>query len=405
MNNELKPWAVGMVLGGVLIGAVGCAVAAPTDADRAAVVEGGNAFGLDLYARLSGEEGNLFLSPYSLSAALNMTYAGARGQTAAQMKEALHIKLAEDRLHPAFGAVNNDIRSAGKGGDCRLSVANALWAQKGYPFLKSYLAITKTHYDAGLTGLDFKTAPGDACKTINAWVEKRTDGKIKDLIQPRLIDELTRLVLTNAIYFKGKWATPFKTRYTKQQPFRLPGGKRVDVPMMHQAIKVAYLQTDNLQAVDLPYAGDRLSMTILLPKEVDGLPALEKALTTQKLASWIAGLQEQTIVVELPRFKMRKAFRLDESLKSMGMRDAFSRKDADFSGIDGKRWLFISAVVHQACVEVNEEGTEAAAGSAVIMKRRGRPTLFRADHPFLFLIRDRTTGSILFIGRVWEPKL
>jgi len=389
----------------VLIGATGGAAAAPTDAGREAVIEGGNAFGLGLYAKLSGQEGNLFLSPYSLSAALGMTYAGARGETAAQMKKALHVELAQDRLHSAFGRVSGDIRSAGKeGGDCRLSVANALWAQKGYGFLKSYLKVTKTHYDAGLNELDFKTSPDDACKTINAWVEKRTDGKIKDLIQPRLIDQLTRLVLTNAIYFKGKWATPFKMRYTEQRPFRLPGGKQVDATMMHQPMKVAYLQTDALQAIDLPYAGDRLSMTILLPKEVDGLPALEKTLTTRQLALWIAELRKQTVVVELPRFKMRRAFRLDEVLKSMGMRDAFSRKDADFTGIDGKRWLFISAVLHQACVEVNEAGTEAAAGSAVVMKRRGRPTLFRADHPFLFLIRERTTGSILFIGRVQEPK-
>jgi serpin B len=369
------------------------------------VVEGNDTFALDLYAKLREQEGNLFFSPYSISTALAMTYAGARGNTEKQMADVLHFDLPQEKLHPAFRKLIERMNAQGKESGYQLSVANALWAQKDYQFLRAFLNTTKSNYGAGLNQVDFVKATEAARKTINDWVEKRTEGKIKELIKPGILDSLTRLVLTNAIYFKGNWANQFKEKDTEDAPFTVARDRKVTVPMMSQKEQFAYAETETLQLLELPYVEDELSMVILLPKEVDGLPDLENSLTPGSLKEWLQHLTRQQVLVQVPRFKLTSEFRLEEVLKSMGMTDAFLLPPADFSGMTGVKDLFISAVIHKAFVDVNEEGTEAAAATAVVMKREvaAEPPVFRADHPFLFLIRDNQSGGILFLGRVVNP--
>ena len=374
---------------------------------RAAVVKGNNEFAFDLYAKLRGREGNLFLSPFSISTALAMTSAGARGGTEAGMAKVLHFTLPGEELHTAFAGLIRGLDEDKKGRGYELVVANALWGQKGYGFLKEYLDLTKSCYGAGLHEVDFEKAAEAARKTINAWVEEKTKEKIKDLIKPGVLSSLTRLVLTNAIYFKGQWASRFKKEATKDGPFTLSSGKKTAVPMMNQTEEFGYMEDGDVQALELPYIGDRLSMVVLLPKKVDGLAGLEESLTAKKLSKWLSAVRKQKVVVSLPRFKFTSEFGLADVLKSMGMTDAFLLPPADFSGMDGKKDLFISAVIHKAFVDVNEEGTEAAAATAVVMAlRMAAPEpvpIFRADHPFLFIIRDTESGNILFMGRMIDP--
>lgn len=372
-------------------------------ADVASVVEGNNAFAFNLYAKLRGKKGNLVFSPYSVSTALAMTYAGARGETAAQMEKVLHFTLGQENLHPAMADVVDDLNTRGGEGVYELVVANRLWGQKGYRFLDPFLKLNSTYYGAGLEQVDFARATDAARKTINAWVEDKTRDKIKELLKPGILDRLTTLVLTNAIYFKGNWASQFDRKHTREAPFRLTASKKINVQMMyHKASKFRTGRFPRVHLLELPYVGDDLSMVILLPDEVDGLAQVEKSLTTGNLTTWLARLREQKIAVSLPRFKITFGLDLAEVLASMGMPDAFSLPPADFSGMDGTRSLYISKVIHKAFVDVNEEGTEAAAATAVVMTRSA-PPVFRADHPFMFLIRDRKTGGILFIGRVMNP--
>jgi len=383
------------------------AIEAKDGADVKAVIEGNTLFALDLYGRLRKEDGNLFLSPYSISTALAMTYAGGRGETEKQMVKVLHFTLEQKQLHPAFAELQNTLNEGGKKGAYELSVANALWGQKGYPFLKDFLAMIKNSYGGGLNEVDFIKATESARTTINTWIEKKTNNKIKELIAPGVLNDLTRLVLTNAIYFKGKWAAQFEKKNTKEAPFILADGKKVNIPMMYQKSDFKYIEKEDLQILELPYRGDDLSMLLLLPRKMDGLPALESQLTKDSLQGWLTSMQgKREVVVYLPKFTMTKEFMLADVLRSMGMTDAFSLPPADFSGMTGKKDLFISAVIHKAFVDVNEEGTEAAAATAVVMRvSSAQMTVFRADHPFLFLIRDNHSGSILFIGRVADPTL
>ena len=387
--------------------------------DKQIVVAGNNEFAFDLYARLRSKEGNLFFSPYSISTALALAYCGARGQTESQMAAVLHLPtspgetavlketLAQTRFHSAFGEIIKDLNSRGEKGGYQLSVANALWGQKGYGFLEEYLELIETNYGGKLNEVDFVRSAETARKTINRWVEQKTNNKIKNLIPKGVLDSMTRLVLTNAIYFKGNWARQFIKDKTKDAPFTLADGEKVDAAMMNQTAEFNYLETGGFQGLELPYVDDDLSMIIMLPKEIDGLDEFEKTLTVENLSKWLRKLYKREVVVSVPKFKMTSQFGLASVLKSMGMTDAFS-SNANFSGINGKRDLFISAVIHKAYVDVNEEGTEAAAATAVTIKLTSigpaRIPIFRADHPFLFLIRDNHSGSILFIGRVMNPK-
>jgi serpin B len=370
------------------------------------IVKGNTEFALELYNQLrKQQDGNLFLSPYSISTALAMTYAGARGQTAEQMQKTLHFPAGEG-LHPLMGALIRQINDADNPRrGYKLTTANALWGQKGYPFLDAFVQLNKRDYGAGLKEVDFIRAAEAARGEINKWVEKETNDKIKDLMKPGTVTSDTRLVLTNAIYFKGDWASKFKKDLTKDAPFQKASGK-VNVPMMHQKARYKYAEAPDLQALEMPYVGKELSMVVLLPKKADNLAAVEKGLTPEALGKWLGQLREHEVEVFLPRIKVTAEFQLRPTLSAMGMPAAFEA-GADLSGIDGgKGSLAISAVVHKAFVDVNEEGTEAAAATGITIE----PTavrivpVFRADHPFVFLIRDNRSGSILFLGRLSDPQ-
>jgi len=373
--------------------------------DVAAAARSANDFAIDLYAQLRSEPGNLFLSPYSISTALTMTYAGARGNTAAEMRQALRYTLSDAKLHG--GAGNLGWQVAGSEG-CEISVANALWAQKDYPFLEEFTGLNATYYGAGLENLDFASDAEGARKRINGWVEERTRDRIKDLIPPGVLTPLTRLVLTNAIYFKGQWNEKFEKSATRDAPFFVKAGEKVTVPMMNQTEEFGYAEDDDVQVLEMGYRGDELSMVIVLPKAGDGLAKVEAGLTTKKLTAWIGNLSRRDVIVSVPRFTTNYTVSLKDTLIAMGMKDAFDPGAADFSGMaDTEEKIFIAAVIHKAFVEVNEEGTEAAAATAVIAELGGAPAappVFRADHPFIFMIRHRATGAVLFMGRLAKPE-
>jgi serpin B len=397
---------VGLSLGlTLLVGGAG-AVGQPTKARPNAVVEGNSRFAFDLYARLREKEGNLFLSPYSISAALAMTYAGARGETAEQMAKVLHLP-GGDRAHKEFAALVREINGGGRERGYQLSTANALWGQQGYPFRPDFLRLIKDDYGGGLQEVDF-AQPEQARKTINAWVERETRDKIKDLIGQGVLNARTRLVLTNAIYFKSPWMHPFQKGATRDEPFYLTADKTEPAPLMHQTDTFGYAEGDGFQALELPYVRNELAMLVLLPKKKDGLAELEKTLTAERVSGVGGRLSRERVQVSLPRFKTTATFELSDVLSGMGMPRAF--RGADFSGMtDRPDPLEISKVVHKAFVDVNEEGTEAAAATGVIVGLAAAPVprpmpVFRADHPFVFLIRDTRSGSILFLGRLADPR-
>jgi serine protease inhibitor len=379
------------------------ALAGPTENDQHAVVAGNTEFALDLYARLSSEEGNLFLSPHSISTAVAMTYAGARGNTATQMAHVLHFPLEPERLHPALAELASSVKAAGADSRCTLHLTNALWGQQGYGFLDEFLALNRKHYDAAFREVDFVRETEQARQTINTWVAQHTQKVIKELLQNGDLDAADVLVLTNAVYFKGDWASRFDRELTQEAPFRISKDDQVVVPMMQQIRQFPFASGDDLDVLELPYAGDRLSMVFLLPKRVDGLMAVEGSLSTESIEQWLGALRQQPVRVSLPRFALSFRIDLAKTLAAMGMSDAFSGGRADFSGMTGRRDLFIGKVIHQAQMEVNEEGTEAAAATAVTMRKSPAIPTFVADHPFLFLIRDKQTGNILFMGRVVNP--
>ncbi|MFW6189002.1 MAG: serpin family protein [Planctomycetota bacterium] len=363
-------------------------------------------FAADLYGRLAEEKGNLFFSPYSVSSALTMTWAGARGETADQMAEVLHLGSDREEVHEAFADLTEQVEKACTDEACRLTVANALWGQEGYEFLDGFLRTVRQHYEAGLFNVDYRRRAGAARERINAWVAEQTQDKIQDLIPRGALDRMTRLVLTNAIYFKGKWAEPFDEKETREEDFHLSADESVRVPMMHQTAPFVYAEFDGGKLLDLPYGEGDLSMVVLLPEKVGGLAKLEESLAAGKLKEWMRGARKRRVKVALPRFEVTARFQLNAVLRDMGMEDAFRAGEADFSGMNGRRDLFLSAVLHKAYVEVNEEGTEAAAATGVVVgvtAVQPQPPEFRADRPFVFLIRHRQTGTVLFAGRVADP--
>ena len=384
-------------------GAADGPAAADTDVSR--LVRGNTQFALDLYARLRDEPGNLFISPHSISTALAMTWAGARGETAQQMALTLHFPLPQAQLHRAFGVLEETILGAGDDpAGPEIHIANRLWGEQSMTFREPFLAVARDHYNGGFEALDFAGATEQARQTINNWVENQTADRIKELLQPPDLDAAAVMVLTNAIYFKGTWLTRFDERYSRDGQFFVSTADAVTVPFMGVSEDLPYFVNDDLHAIELPYEGERLSMVLLVPRQRDGLPALEESLTAENLESWIGGMSERTVFVSMPRFKLEDRFHLEETLPAMGMPLAFTAGQADFSGIcGGPGAIWIDLVIHQTFIEVNEEGTEAAGAIAVVMKRGGGPPIIRADHPFLFLIRDRATGAILFLGRVADP--
>ena len=374
-------------------------------AHLAGLARSNTAFALDLYGELKSGEGNLFFSPYSISTALAMTYGGARGNTAEEMARTLHLPMNSDRLHRAFSGLEERMGAILETGDIDLCTANALWPQEGYPLREEYLSLVHRHYGASVTPLDFAGSTEAARRTINGWVERRTRNRIRGLIRRGDLDPATVLVLVNVIYFRGSWARRFDPSNTREGPFTLEDGRNVDVEIMCQAGDFPYGESEEAQVLELPYAGNDLSLFVILPREGRRLSDIENALTERNLESWFSAPSEERIRVFLPKFRISWGTGdLAHPLISLGMRDAFLAGRADFSGMDGSRSLFIGSVLHKAFIEVNEEGSEAAASTAVVLKK-GRPDerIFRADHPFLFLIRENTTGSILFLGRLTDP--
>ncbi|MCX6776958.1 MAG: serpin family protein [Candidatus Micrarchaeota archaeon] len=381
------------------------------------VVTANNQFASDLYSQYKSQNGNLFFSPYSISTALAMTYEGARGQTAEEMQAVFHLPQDNNTRRLGFAGVYNEINKKDK--EYNLSTANALWAQKDYKFLDVYFNLTATYYGGNVSNLDFVADTENSRVTINRWVEGQTNDKIKDIIPPGAINELTRLVITNAVYFKAKWYIPFLND-TTDQDFRVTPTKTVKVKMMSLngdyvktfdgesvPLRFNYAETNETQILELPYQGDDVSMLILLPKG-DNLQGLEQSLTADKLDELKAMLSETELTgVYMPRFKFETKYFMVDTLKNMGIEKAFDPNEADFSGMDGTKNLYISNVIHQAFIEVNETGTEAAAATVVIMAMTAMPAtpkpVFRADHPFIFIIQQRDTGNILFIGRVTSP--
>lgn len=380
-----------------------------SEADLATLADGNSAFAFDLYQALREEDGNLFYSPYSISLALAMTYAGARRETAQQMADTLHFILSQDRLHPAFNSLDIELSQRGEGAKgkdgegFRLNIVNAIWGQEGYKFLPEFLDLLAENYGAGLRPLDFVNAPEESRTTINNWVSDQTEGRIEDLIPQGLIDALTRLVLTNAIYFNAAWQYPFSEDMTEDGPFYLLNEGEVTVPMMRQMELFGYAEGDRYQAIELPYDGQELSMVLLLP-QTGQFEGFEGSLDAQRVDAIVKDLEFRRVTLTMPKFKFESDFSLKDALIALGMPVAFSG-GADFSGMTGYRDLFISDVIHKAFVSVDEAGTEAAAATAVVMVAAMPPETVEVtvDRPFVFLIRDIQTGTILFVGRIVNP--
>ena len=370
------------------------------------LVQGNTAFALNLYAKLKAVKGNIIFSPYGVSTAMAMTYAGAAGKTKAQMKRALGFGLPPLLLHPTFKELGRSLTVGQKTGVWQLFIANALWPQRGYRFQARFLNLITANYGFRILPQNFRANPPRAVLNINRWVDHQTKGKIKKLLRPKDVTTSTRLVLTGAVYFKGAWMKRFDPRLTVKRPFFITPQKSVTVRMMRLAAKLRYAQTRELQVLELPYVGRALSMVILLPRRGRDISSWQKNLTPDNLCQWLRRLRlRKKVMVYLPRFKVTGRFDLAAKLSALGVRDAFGPQ-ADFSAMTGRRDLFISKVIHQALVEVSEQGTEAAGASAVIVAKKNggkRPPTFRADRPFIFLIRDRRSGSILFLGRLSRP--
>ena len=380
--------------------------------DSTKLIEGNSESAFDLYQALRQQKGNLFYSPYSISLALAMTYAGARGETEQQMANTLHFELQQALLHPAFNALDLELASRGEGAKgkddkgFRLHIVNAIWGQKDYKFLNQFLDVLAVNYGAGLRLLDFISEPEQSRITINNWVSDQTEGKIKDLIPQGVIDDLTRLVLTNAIYFNAAWLNPFENELTSDRAFHLLEGDDVTVPMMTQTNSFGYATGDGYQAVELLYDGSELSMIILLPNSGQ-FESFQNSLNAALVDHIVSDLQSRQVSLTMPKFEFESEFSLADTLAAMGMPMAFS-DEADFSGMTGNSELTISDVVHKAFVSVDEAGTEAAAATAVVVGLTSapeQPVQVTVDRPFIFLIRDIETGTILFVGQVMNPSL
>lgn len=397
MKSVVKSLAVAAILS---VPALGC----NTKEEPVSVNQANNAFTLDVYKEIKGKEGNLFISPYSITSALTMTYAGANGVTAKEMADVLRLSKVE-KPHVQFKELRKKLESAE---GVSLHVANSLWPQKGYTFLKSFLTLSKENYDVDIEAVDFKKAAEKARVKINKWVAEKTMDKIPELINPGMLTSLTKMVLVNAIYFKGDWATPFSKNGTTTEVFYMADGAKVKTKLMYKSAKYNYKEVLGLQVIEFPYTDPNLSMVVLLPNKKDGIKALENELTSENITKWTENLSERKVDVHFPKFTLESDFLLGKTLQHMGMKTAFSGGLADFSKMDGKeKNLFIGDVIHKTFIAVDEKGTEAAGATAVVMRAYASKPVenpkFRADHPFLYLIKEKKSNTILFFGRFSEP--
>lgn len=372
-------------------------------ADMQAVADGQNRFALDLYAKIAADKAqqgkNVFFSPYSAHTALAMTATGAKGNTRDEMLKALHLPEGKVLAAGDVGRYYGHPRK-----DYELSVANALWGREGFPWRPEWLAAQNDRFGAGFNEADFAANPDGERQRINKWVEEKTRDKIKELLRPGQVTSNTTMVLANAVYFKGTWVAQFDPKKTRDGAFQCDDNTVVQVPMMHTSAKVGYARVDGVTAVELPYRGGELTMLVVLPKPQESLAELEKKLTPGLLAKWLDGMTRGRgeLEVSLPKFKLETRYELPAYLQALGVVDAFS-PGADFSGMATASPGSISEVVHKAFVDVNEEGTEAAAATAVVMVTSSYPPPFYANRPFLFFIRDAKHGTVLFMGRYLKP--
>ena len=376
------------------------------DLDSREIIEANNRFAINLYSQYKSEEGNIFFSPFSISTALAMVYEGAEGKTAKEIKSVFGFPKYDNSRRNQYSNLLSEINKKDK--EYALNTANALWADQDFHFLDEYLTTVEKYYEGKTTNLDFRNEPDSSRLIINNWVEDKTNNKIKDLFPQYTITKRTRLVLTNAIYFKAKWLIQFDADKTSDEYFRINPDKSIKVPMMQPTSQKSifnYTQSKDLQILEIPYVGEDLAMLILLPLG-DDIEALENSFTIEKLTEWKKSLRKRRVNIYIPKFKFETKYFLSETLSDLGMPTAFTNL-ADFSGMTGKKDLIIDKVIHQAFIEVNEEGTEAAAATGFGMSEvesMPPPTpIFKADHPFIFIIQQNETGNILFMGRVNNP--
>ena len=384
----------------------------PSDANgktMQALVQANNAFSLDIYKRLAQREtGNLFLSPLNISMAFAMVYAGARGETAEQIAGVLRLAPSQTDVHVGYAGLQEALQNQSGQGKYQLSLANRLWGQQSYVFSQDFTQLSRRYYGAELGQVDFRARPEEARSAINQWVTQQTSGKIEDLLPEGSVDMNTLLVLTSAIYFKGDWESPFLPHATREAPFHITAKNQVDVPTMFQEERFEHAELAGVDLLKLPYNGEeQLSLIVLLPTNHDGLADLEKQLSPTQLTNWLKKLEPRQVQVYLPKFKSTSQFELKSTLGDMGMTAIFDPERADLSGISEQDQLVLSAAVHQAFVQVDEEGTEAAAATGAVVgvtsAPADTPVIFRADHPFLYMIYHERTGSILFLGRLADP--
>jgi serine protease inhibitor len=396
---------------GAIAIALGTAVAAAAAADpeipAREAAECGQALGLDLYRIFASQDGNVFFSPYSVSEALALLSSGAAGKTQEEILRTLHWTRSADRLATDFGEQDKRV-DRGAQDNLTLTVANGIWYQRGQQPRATFLERAQTDFRADIRVADFSADLPVSQHMINYWVERKTGGKIANLVPPGALTPRTRLVLANAIYFKGRWASPFKAELTAPRPFYTANGQSVMTATMRQKAPYRTARTEVCDLLELPYAGGALSMVILLPRTRDGIGSLEQNLTLFNLPQWLGQLDSapsQETELSMPRYKLTFSVELTKALAQLGMVTAFVDLQADFSPINGKRDLYVSSALHKAFIDVNEEGTEAAAATAFGLQALAvvRPQAFNVDHPFLFLIRDRATGSLLFLGRMQDP--
>lgn len=381
-----------------------------SQANLQTLVDGNNAFALDLYQSLRTQNGNLILSPFSISLALAMTYAGARGETEAQMANVLRFG-SQEQLHSAFNALDLALEETPIVLDkeqepMQLNIANSVWAEQTFTFRPDFLDTLSVNYGAGIHLLDFITQPEPSRREINNWVSDETNDKIRDLLPEDSIKPTTKMVLVNAIYFKADWLSPFDANDTRDGDFKLLDGSKVTVPMMGHQLNIPYFAGDGFAAAELPYVGESAVMTLLVPDE-GRFEEIESKLNGAMFNEVLTNLSQADVTLRMPKFEYESAFSLTDTLAGMGMPLAFDKDFADFSGMTDQQALFIGNIIHKAFVKVDEEGTEAAAATAVIMDLATAmepENILIIDRPFIYFIRDVDSGQILFIGRVMNPK-
>jgi serpin B len=377
-------------------------------ASISAISEANNEFAFSLYRKNGDEEKNIIFSPYSICTALAVTYAGARANTAKEMAQVLWFPEDQASFHPGYKAFTDSILLTGKENGTELKIANALWVQDDYKLRQDFIDLAESCYKAKAENVNFKI-PSELEKTrqkINTWVEEMTNNRIQDLLQQGVLKEITRLVITNAIWFNGNWVKPFDTNSTYPSIFKINSAKSVSTDFMHQKTDAGFYEDDEIKALEILYKGEKKSMLIILPKETDGWRLIGRILSPDRMKIISREMKVQEVEIAIPKFSFESQFNLKETLMQMGMKEPFSN-DADFSGMTDENDLKIDDVIHKAFIEVNETGTEAAAATAVIMILKSalgeQPVRFIADHPFIYFIMDKTTGGIIFMGRLVNP--